>query len=340
MIRLPRFTLLLAGFLLTLMTAPTYGGMLFRHGHETYPDCDGLISAITTGYGADGPYQMQIESISNPGLRRKPVQVFFPEGAPGKRPVIFFSHGFGPGKWEFYSDLIRHMVSRGYIVVYSTYAEAFTSMDGRYDTLWQGFQAAANAFGDRMDLDRVGFVGHSFGGGATPAMAYRGVVQHGWGRRGALLMELAPWYVYQMSDAEFAQFPDQVMQLTEVYQQDDTNDHRMAIDIFNSVHMTNRYFVVVHPATIHGCAIVADHATPGRNTSLRQKQYAVFKPFDALADAAFNHSAAALSSLSAMELPRNTSGYQPLTFFSHPAPFEPESYYRFPWNGKDNPRHR
>jgi hypothetical protein len=312
--------------------------MLFRHGQETYPDRDGLISAITTGYGADGPYQMQIESIGNPGLRRKPVQVFFPEGAPGKRPVIFFSHGFGPGKWEFYSGLIRHMVSRGYIVVYSTYAEAFTSMDGRYDTLWRGFQAAANAFGDRMDLGRVGFVGHSFGGGATPAMAYRGIVQHGWGQHGAFTMELAPWYVYQMDNQQLGQFPADVLQVTEVYEQDDTNDHRMAVDIYAHTHMAGRYYLLVHSASINGCAVKADHATPGRNTSLRQKQYAVFRPFDALADAAFNASAAARIALAGMAQPAADGAYQPLSLEMRPAPLQPESYYRYPWSGKDNPR--
>ncbi|HEX6549610.1 MAG TPA: hypothetical protein VF117_02975 [Gammaproteobacteria bacterium] len=330
--------LMLAAWLLIVIMVPADAGLLFRHKNDTYANCDGLIPPITSGYGADGQYQLSSSTIPNPSLHRKPVQVFFPQGATGKLPVIFFSHGFGPGKWESYADLIRHMVSRGYIVVFSSYAQAFTSIDGRYSSLWQGFQAAAEKYADRMDLSRVGFVGHSFGGGATPAMAYRGIVQHGWGKHGAFLMELAPWYVSQMNNGQLGRFPAGVLQVTEVYEQDDTNDHRMAIDIHAHTHMTDRYYLLVHSASIKGCAVKADHATPGRNTSLRQKQYAVFRPFDALADAAFNASTAARTALSDMAQTATGSAYQPLSLETQPAPLQPESYYRYPWSGKDNPR--
>lgn len=330
--------MILTALLMFAGASPLHAGRLFRHQHDTYADCDRLIPAIRSGYGANGPYQMSSSTLPNPGLRRKPVQVFFPQGANGRLPVIFFSHGFGPGKWQSYADLIRHMVSRGYIVVFSSYAEAFTSIDGRYNSLWQGFQAAADKYADRMDLTRVGFVGHSFGGGATPAMAYRGFVQHGWGRQGAFMMELAPWYMYQMSDQQLEQFPSDVFQVTEVYEQDDTNDHRIAVDIYTHTHMTDRYFLLAHSANINGCPVTADHTTPGRNTSLRQKQYAVFRPFDALADAAFNASAAARAALLDMTQPDINGAYQPLSLELQPAPLHAESYYRFPWSGKDNPR--
>jgi dienelactone hydrolase len=329
-----RVRLVAAVMLLSGLASPVQAGRFF-HRHQK-SDCDQQIPAITSGYGVDGSYTPDIQAIKNPGFSRKPVQVFFPVGANGKRPVIFFSHGFGPGKWDSYADLIKHMVSRGYIVVFSSYAEAFTSNGGRYSSLWQGFQAAADEFSDRMDLTHVGFVGHSFGGGATPAMAYQGIVQHGWGKQGAFMMELAPWYSYQISNAQLQQFPASVLQLIEVYDQDDTNDHRMAIDIYDNSQMRSRYFFMVHSTTVDGCEVTADHSTPGRNVSLRQRQYAVFKPFDALADAAFNGSASALSALSSMAL--DTSGYQPLTLETHPAPAEAESYYKYPWNSDDNPR--
>jgi Chlorophyllase len=328
------FALLAAVILSSSLIGPAQAGLFF-HRHKS-PDCDQQIPAIASGYGVDGPYTPDIQAIKNPGFSRKPVQVFFPVGANGKRPVIFFSHGFGPGKWDTYADLIKHMVSRGYIVVFSSYAEAFTSIDDRYSSLWQGFQAAAEQFPDRMDLTRVGFVGHSFGGGATPAMAYQGIVQHGWGKQGAFMLELAPWYSYQISNGQLQQLPASVLQLIEVYDKDDTNDHRMAIDIYNNSHMRNRYFFLVHSMTVGGCDVTADHSTPGRNVSLRQKQYAVFRPFDALADAAFNGSAPALSALPDMAL--DHSGYQPLSLEIQPAPVEPESYYKYPWSSDKNPR--
>jgi acetyl esterase/lipase len=296
--------------------------------------CDPQIPAISSGYGADGPYKPDIESVDNPAFR-EPVQVFFPAGAPGKRPVIFFSHGYGPGVWEVYKDLIQHMVSVGEVVVFSGYPMIRASNDERYDDLWQGFKAAADRYDDRMDLSRVGFVGHSFGGGATPAMAYKGLVQQGWGKQGAFLMELAPWYAFQITDAEMQQYPAGTLQLVEVYDKDDTNDHRMGIDLYKSTKLAADYYVMVHSGTVAGCSLTADHSTPGRNPSLRQKQYAVFRPFDMLADAAFSGSTGARQALTGF----GTDGvYQPLSLVASPVPDQPESHYRNPWSDPKNQR--
>jgi acetyl esterase/lipase len=297
--------------------------------------CDPLIPAISSGYGADGPYTPDMESVDNPAFR-KPVQVFFPSGAVGKRPVIFFSHGYGPGDWDSYKDLITHMVSVGDVVVFSGYPMIRATDDERYDDLWQGFKAAVDKYGERMDLGRVGFVGHSFGGGATAAMAYKGLVQQGWGRQGAFLMELAPWYAFQITDAQMQQYPAGTLQLVEVYDKDDTNDHRMGIDIYKNTKLAGNYFVMVHSDTVAGCGLTADHSTPGQNPSLRQKQYAVFRPFDVLADAAFNASAAARQALA--NLGAAGSGYQPLSVVAAPTPDQPESYYKYPWSDNTNPR--
>lgn len=296
--------------------------------------CDAHIPAISSGYGMDGPYKPDIESVDNPAFR-EPVQVFFPAGAPGKRPVIFFSHGYGPGDWRVYEDLIQHMVSVGEVVVFSGYPMIRASNDQRYDDLWQGFKAAADKYADRMDLGRVGFVGHSFGGGATPAMAYRGLVQQAWGKQGAFLMELAPWYAFQITDAEMQQYPAGTLQLVEVYDKDDTNDHRMGIDLYKSTKLAANYYVMVHSETGTGCSLTADHSTPGRNPSLRQKQYAVFRPFDMLADAAFNGSAAARQALAGFGA---DGAYQPLSLVASPLPDQPESYYGNPWSDPKNPR--
>ncbi len=296
--------------------------------------CDVQIPAISSGYGADGPYKPNIESVGNPAFR-EPVQVFLPTGAPGKRPVIFFSHGYGPGVWDVYKDLILHMVSMGEVVVFSGYPMIRASNDERYDDLWQGFKAAADKYADRMDLSRVGFMGHSFGGGATPAMAYRGLVQQSWGKQGAFLMELAPWYAFQITDAEMQRYPAGTLQLVEVYDKDDTNDHRMGIDLYKSTKLTANYYVMVHSETVAGCGLTADHSTPGRNPSLRQKQYAVFRPFDMLADAAFNGSTTARQALSGFSA---SGAYQPLSLLISPVPDQPESYYRNPWSDPRNPR--
>jgi len=313
----------------------------FRHRDkpaDSGPNCDALVPALASGYGADGPYAMDQQSVDNPAYGRKPVEVFLPRGAAGKQPVVFFSHGFGPGEWQTYADLIRHMVSRGYIVVFSSYPELRASNEERYAALWAGFEAAAAVDGARMDLSRVGFAGHSFGGGATPAMAYKGLVQQGWGRQGAFLLELAPWYSYGISTAQLQALPADAVQLTETYDQDSVNDHRMGIDLYDSAQLPSRYYLMVRSLTVDGCTLTSEHDTPGRSPSLRLKQYAVFRPFDALADYAFTGSAAAHSALVAMGSAADTGAYQPLQAEAAPQPVEPEGHYKWAWSDPKNPR--
>jgi pimeloyl-ACP methyl ester carboxylesterase len=300
------------------------------------PNCDAEIPPLASGYGTGGSYTFEMQSVDNAGMD-KPVLVFLPQGAAGKRPVIFFSHGYGPNYWEAYRDLIAHLVSRGSIVVYSTFPERGVSMQQRYDDLWAGFALAAKRFGDRMDLTRVGFLGHSFGGGATPAMARRGLEQ-GWGKEGAFVAELAPWYSYDSTTSQLQSLPAQVVQFSEVYDRDTTNDHRMAIDLFEKSRATERYFFLVHTREVGGCAAVSDHSTPGRHPSIRLKQYAVFRPLDALVDDVFSGSPAARSALAALGKTKPAASFEPLEQLSQPAPDQPESYYKWPWDNAMNPR--
>jgi acetyl esterase/lipase len=289
---------------------------------------------ITSGYGADGPYKIETRALANPGDANDRMTIYSPQGAPGPRPVIFFGHGFGPGRTETYADIIRHMVSKGYIVVFSTYPMRGVTIDQRYDSLWQGFEAAAAQSGAQMDLSRVAFVGHSFGAGAVPAMAYKGLVEKGWGKNGAFLMELAPWYSYQITNAKIAALPARAVQFIEVYDNDEVNDHRMAIDLYKTSHATDRFYFLVQ--SNEACSFTANHATPGRNEAVLQKQYAVSRPFDALADWVFSGNAAGRAVLSKMG--EANPGYQPLRRSDAPTPDHPEGFYRSPWTNARNPR--
>lgn len=301
--------------------------------------CRGVIPAIMKGYGAEGPYAMDIRTLKNPLWGGEPVSVFFPAGAGGPRPVIFFSHGFGASDWRrAYAPFIRHMVSRGYIVVYSPYETFGASIKERYRTLWEGFEVAVRRFGPKMDLSRVGFVGHSFGGGATPAMAYRGLDEKGWGRKGAFMYILAPWYSFQITPGELRKFPKRTVVVIQVYDRDKINDHRMAIDIYRSIGLPRdqKHFQVVRSEKIDGCDLVADHATPGRNPSLLLKQYTVFRMFDALTDYVFNGNERGERVISGMKV--RAGNFHPLFDETNPEPQLPESHYRFPWNSDRNPR--
>ncbi len=314
---------------------------LRENGSAGGSECDKLIPEIRNGYGADGQYDMDTLTFSNPLWSGEPVSVFFPKGMKGPRPVIFFSHGFGASDLKHaYTFFIRHMVSRGYIVIFSPYQTVRATFDERYATLWKGFELAVQKFSDKIDVTRVGFVGHSFGGGATPAMAFKGLVKAGWGGKAAFLYIMAPWYAYQTSPEELSKFPSHTFLVMQVYDKDDTNDHRMAIDLYRSIRLpeSQKHFQIVSSGKINDCEIVADHATPNRNPSLRLKQYAIFRTFDALADRVLNGNSEGDRIISGTEVLSKDSGYLPLSIKAVPRPLLPEERYRFPWNSDKNPR--
>lgn len=302
--------------------------------HDAGPECDGAISPITSGYGADGPLKM--ERLTVPQSRGDDVPVFAPQDDPGqRRPVIFFSHGYGPNLWQVYEPFIRHVVSKGAIVVFSPFPMGGATMERRYQALWGGFEAAVNQLGSRMDLARVGFVGHSFGGGANLAMAYEGLVKRGWGRQGALMFELAPWYPFGISDEKIAQIPADVVHAVQVYDEDRMNDHRMAFDIHRAMRTRTNLVFQVKSMTVGRCTLVAEHMLPSRTKNATIKQYGLLRPMDLLMQAAFERPDP--GALAAIQRP-SPEGYQPLEVLSNLEPAHPESYYRFAWGGRMNPR--
>ncbi|WP_456385388.1 alpha/beta hydrolase [Desulfolithobacter sp.] len=309
--------------------------------------CAQNIKPVTSGYGAEGPYQVGVLRMRNPMWRRKPIHVFYPEGYGGKAPTIFFSHAYGATKWETaYPDLIRNVVSNGYVFVYVPYKTLRADVNERYDTLWNGFLAAVERYGNLMDLSRVAFVGHSFGGGATPAMAYKGFVEKGWGAQGRFMFIMAPWYTYNISQNQLQNFPQDTFLMVQVYDQDKVNDHRMAIDLFRNIALPNqnKKFLIVPSQSHNGCKIVADHVTPGKNPFLALKSWAVFRPLAFLADYTFRRREEARKVLAGdgnfYPMGKWIDGtlYPPIRIDNNPLPEHPQSFYKFPWNSRKNPR--
>lgn len=193
-----------------------------------------------------------------------PIQVFVPKGGAATHPVVFFSHPYGGTDYRRMLGLIEAMVSHDDIVVFTPYPTFQATVCGRYDTLWGGFQTAIDVLGARIGADttRVGFFGHSFGGGATPWIAHQALKTRGWGANGAFLFASAPWYVYRMSAGDWSDFAPGVRLTTLVYADDTVNDHRMAIDeVWTPFPRTKGYVRLV--SADHGaCKLVADHGTP------------------------------------------------------------------------------
>lgn len=262
-----------------------------------------------------------------------PVEVFFPTSTKNgdKSPVIFFSHGYGPNMSVGYADLITSMVGQGYIVVFGVYPMNGT-MQNRYNVLWNGFEKAAGTYKGNMDLSRVGFVGHSFGGGANPYMAYQGFVVRHWGEKGGFMMELAPWYSYYMTNKNLASIPSHIIHASQVYSDDDMNDHQMAIDLYNHMTTERNFFLRVEGQKLStGCYAEAGHFVPGTRPNLTLQKYGFLNPLSAVASAAF--SGGGLNMESAAE---QSNGF--LENVERPSPSHSQDFYRFKWSAESNPR--
>ena len=253
----------------------------------------GTIGPITSGYGANGPFDFVVEEITSPLWPIQNVSIYRPEGASGPVPTVFFSHGFQGTEPLFYSGLLEHIASRGYAAVFSPYKTVDVSNEFRYLTLAAGFKAAVDAFPQYLDTTRVGFMGHSFGAGANPSMAYRGIVDEGWGANGAFMYSMAPWYSYDISQSQLENFPSDVKMLMQIFDDDRVNDHRMAIDIFEniSIDKSEKDFVTVYTDDHPMGPLNADHFVPlgaaGSQLVDSLDYYGIFRLVDALADYTF-----------------------------------------------------
>ncbi len=245
-----------------------------------------INTAVRYVDGRSGPYTVTYENFENTAWAGgTPVNVFFPKEQTDPSPVMFFSHGFGGSAWISYGTMIKHLVSRGFIVVYSPYPATAVTDSGLYDIMWNGFQAAAERYASRMNLRKVGFIGHSFGAGAVPAMAWNGLVDKGWGKEGAFLFIMAPAPAMRMTTAQFSSFPKYASMIVQSFNEDTIVDHRWAIDIFTKIGIPDSqkaYYNIVS-----GAVSPAGHTVPSDSEVNDLDIYAVRTPLDALIDYTF-----------------------------------------------------
>lgn len=250
----------------------------------------GPIPPIQTGYGANGQFTSTVDKFPSPLYDNEKVQVFRPAGVTQPVPVIFFAPGFNNNDPVEYRALITHIVSRGYALVYAPFQVVLGDNQKRYDTIWAGMEEAVKRFGASFDLNRVGFAGHSYGGSALMAMMQRGVVERGWGRNGAFVYSMAPWYSFDFSIKQFVDWPQQVKLLVQVYEDDGVCDHRMAKEIYERANLpaSEKEFVMLRGETRLGYKLDAEHGTPSQASDANALDfYGIYRLLDALADYAF-----------------------------------------------------
>jgi pimeloyl-ACP methyl ester carboxylesterase len=251
------------------------------------------LSPITVGFGANGSYRLKMDRFPSPLYKSADVSVFRPIGAKGKVPVVFFVPGYSNNNPEQYRGLITHMVSRGQAVVFTPYhliSGDLTLNEKRYDAIWEGMREAVARYGEGFDLDRIGYVGHSYGAGAIFAMSLRGIEQEGWGREGLILFSMAPWYHFQLQTRDYRNFPVHAKLVIQVYEDDKVNDHRLAWELFEQINLplSEKDFMMVRGDRMGRGRIDAGHGAPeSRANEDAIDFYAIYRTFDGLTSYAF-----------------------------------------------------
>ncbi|MVT11872.1 alpha/beta hydrolase [Chitinophaga tropicalis] len=302
-------------------------------------DLAGPISRPSSGYGSDGTYAVSEIDFSNTEYPGTKVTVFYPSGITSPRPTIFYSHPYGGESKEYNRGLFEFIAKKGYVVVFVPYATNDSSIDHRYLTLWTGFTKAAADYPDIIDTRKVGFMGHSFGGGASIGLSYKAFTEKGWGQDGRFLFTMAPWYSYQITPAQLASFPANTKMITQVYDEDVYNDHRMAIDIFKNINISNaeKDYYYMKPSTVAGYKYATDHMLPNTRSAYdAYDYYGVYRLLDALIDYSFNNSAAGKNvalgngSIEQVTMPGYNGQFMaPLEVTDNPAPKYSQDKYEF-----------
>lgn len=306
----------------------------------------GPVATISSGYGTSNLTPVSVTNITNDHFFLKKISVFYPTGTSTPLPTLFYSHGYGGNDTTLQIETLRHFASQGYAVVFVPYKSLGVTNSERYLTLFDGFVKAARDLPTLIDTTRVGFFGHSFGGGATPSISNKTFNQFNWGENGRFIYCSAPWYSFELGNTVLNNFPVDCKMLTVLYDDDDVNDHRIGMDVFNNIaiHDSIKDCLIAYSNTISGYDYEANHNLPSQNTTGPYNaldHYVTFRLLDALADYTFtgNLTAKDVALGNGSNSQINMGGeLLPLLSTNIPSPAYPQSKYAFPCDSSINER--
>jgi hypothetical protein len=326
-------------------------------------------------YGGTGSFSVFVDVFTNQTYptgngTNLIVSVFHPNATVNPAlPTIFFAHGFTSpvGNAADYGALLTNLASQGYNVVFSPYEGGTinATIPQRFDELATGFEGAVSKYG--LNTARVGFAGHSYGGGFLPAvilhemmgMADQFTAGHTWGGTAAFFYSMAPGYAYAgagqtiVAGSQTIFFPTNLNVVEQVFN-DDTSiaDPRLAIDIFYNITTLNsqKDFLTVN-GDDHGTPPqVADHFLPNSGsgvTSTSLQAWGIFRHIDALAAYTFTGDANARQIALGGGVPAQTyegvwsdgTNVAPMNVTDIPSPSAyPSGPYVVQWSDAANPR--
>lgn len=220
--------------------------------------------------GAPGPCGTKMTDLVNRVDWRYPLVVAEPTGdspAPDggscsddNRPVVLIAHGYLGNFVAGYEGLVRNLVSQGYVVVFPGYTVEFNA-DHQYKVVGDGF-VQATEWSSRMDLSKVGVIGHSFGGGMLPWLVQQ-IDDRGWGTDAFWAVDFAPWFAMKVGTGTI-DMPDHLRFVMVNYEHDYFVDARIGNETYAALNLPDaqKQHVMVYSDRTHRPALEADHLGP------------------------------------------------------------------------------
>lgn len=227
--------------------------------------------------GEQGACEVAARMIENPrhaeGAAAPPVWIYEPGGKTeasvtggrcddDERPAVFVIHGYRQSDPASYQALIQHLVSVGNVVVFPGYGfddGNRESLEESYRVVDAGLVAAVNS-APRIDTARVGWWGHSHGGGMVPFLVQQ-ASDRGWGQRALWASVMGQAFALLVGAGDI-RVPHRTRALVVAFQDDGVVDARLGIDAYESllVPAPQKRHVTVHTDPASG--FVADHGAP------------------------------------------------------------------------------
>ncbi len=264
------------------------------------PPVEVFDNPIDSGYGSPGTFTMLIDSVANTVESPHPIYFFHPREKGGPLPLIILVHGYSGPDFRYFEPLIQHMVSKGHGVLFPTYpnlplATSEKRVAEKIVIIKGGIEAGIAQFKEHMDTTKIACMGQSFGGGMVPMVSHMMLNEKKWGNKAAFLFIMAPWYCCGITPEELQSFPSHTKMVVQVYNDDMTNDHQIAAEMFNAISIlkSEKDFITLNSDEFNGVSMQANHFVPYGTKNIYGEEnlldyYGVFRTFDALADYSFN----------------------------------------------------
>lgn len=197
----------------------------------SYQDAANIPELTGSWHGAMGEHPVRKLSMPSPwpdysANTERNIDLYFPSDVSGKKPTVFFIAGWNMSHSERYKSFLYFIASQGFNSVFVPYtggdaignpAVLLNILDGIVDGPWENM----------INTDKVGYSGHSSGGGLVFYLAQQ---RPDWGTQGRFLFPVAAWWGYHLPETGDLLFPANTNMIVQVSHDDYGTDPRQNID--------------------------------------------------------------------------------------------------------------